>query len=146
MIEHLDIFLGVSLLTLIRCVYSDIKHGTVDGRNNSFMSGMALTLMLLNPVGRLVPYFGAIIIVLLFSIFIKNRIGLGDTRALFWLVPGFAIFNAQYAMAFLLILAIGNAGVTSIIKGLKMSYKRIPMFPIILGAFLTTWGLILFVG
>jgi len=142
MIDQFTIFTGLALFTLAWFTYSDIKKGTVDGRRNSYMSGAVIALMLLDPVGRIIPYFGAVAVTLVIGILVSRRIGLGDTRAFYWLIPGFAIFNFQYAILFFILVVGINTGVFGVIRLLKLKHERTPFFPIITGAFLATTYLI----
>jgi len=143
------IFQSLAFLSLLLMSYTDLRRGVVDQRKNSFMVGAVLTILLVRE-GDIFFYLGSLIATIILVFAVKKRIGAGDISALFWLVPGFALFRLTYAGGFLLVFLVAYLLFNILVHPwLKQYYAeaqqkagKSPAMPIILAAFgVTTWAI-----
>lgn len=102
--EHLFlIFSGLTILSLLLMLYSDLQKMKIDQRRNYFMFGATLTIGLVGSNAS--TFFWAAITLMIFWMgfsqiekMIGKVMGEGDKQVFAWLLPGLALFNIQFSV------------------------------------------------
>lgn len=130
-------YLMLGILMLLKNSYTDFKTRTIDSRYNWFAYGA--TLMLLVNSGITFTYLGILIVLSILAgwMFSKSMAD-GDTEAIRWIIFGFGVLHPAYVTVYFAVLLVLFVIIAGIARYGKMTDKKLPGYPILLGAYIIT--------
>jgi hypothetical protein len=120
-----------------------MKTMKVSKLHNRFMSGVAVTIFILNYPGILIS-LGIIAMTIFIAFGLKRYFGMGDVEMAGWSMVGFGAINVVLPLFYIIFLTVFATVNVLVMK--KAGVKKLPGTPIFIGAFVLTAGLAFFGG
>ncbi len=145
----LDLFIYFGIFRLIYMAIEDIRTLSISLSNNQYMLGVISVCALFYGLIGIVNGALGLLFVWILKKILKEKISVGDYRALNWIVPGFCVFNIIYGLGFISIFLFSYLTIFMLIRLLKIEIiqgKGLPGIFVFLFCFVAESYIIMFLG